>query len=413
VNHFAGAFLMGRKDNLHNRMGELRQRAGDEFASFYPESYLLPGQRRELALRWAANPRWIIKPAASSRGRGIHLRTSAGGSPPADSGIVQVYIARPFLITKRKFDIRLYAYISSSFPLRIYMHNTGLARFCTHEYDEHGSPEDVHMHLTNFALNKDDNEFVRNADGESVEDSKWSLEFWLDYMKSNGFNTESIMRDMEHVTIATIIAGMCEIRKTHEKWIPHRHTSYELYGIDIMLDENLKANLIEINISPSLSGLDSSLDHRLKYPLNLDALRMARIIECDPMSEDPCPGVEIIDEHYEASITQRRRELVEAKRVDPWANPVFADFVMVRDYLEEVDIKTGFRLAYPRQEVMETFAPCFDKMCYQDVVFNAWVTMSEARKQAVLAKHWGRYTDEMQKIMREVTFEDVYYSDED
>jgi tubulin polyglutamylase TTLL4 len=251
------------------------------------------------------------------------------------------------------------------------MHSAGLARFCTHEYDEHGSPEDLHMHLTNFALNKDEAEFVRPAESESIEDSKWSLEFWLNYMKSTGVDTEALMREMERVTIATVIAGMCEIRKTHEKWIAHRHTSYELYGMDIMLDENLKVNLIEINISPSLSGLDSSLDHRLKYPLNLDSLRMARIIECDPMSDDPCPGVEIIDEHYEDSITQSRSAQVEARTVNPWANPVFADFVMVRDYLEEVDIKTCFRLVYPRQEVIEAFAPCFDRMCYQDIVFNA------------------------------------------
>ena len=41
INHFAGAFLMGRKDNLNSRMKELAAR-GKGLADFYPKSYLLP-----------------------------------------------------------------------------------------------------------------------------------------------------------------------------------------------------------------------------------------------------------------------------------------------------------------------------------------------------------------------------------
>jgi tubulin polyglutamylase TTLL4 len=132
-------------------------------------------------------------------------------------------------------------------------------------------------------------------------------------MRGCGVDTDALMREMERIAIATVIAGMCEIRKTHARMIPHRHTSYELYGIDIMLDEGLKASLIEINISPSLSGVDSELDQRLKYPLNLDVLRMARIIECDPTLENPCPEVLIVDEHCKASLTGERIGQVEGE----------------------------------------------------------------------------------------------------
>ena len=403
INHFAGAFLMGRKDNLHDRMLELKKRA-PEIADFYPESYLLPKERAALEKRWKEVPTWIVKPSASSRGRGIYLVSSNDSDVPEENGIVQLYLPRPFLITKRKFDIRLYVYVPTIKPLRVYLHSAGLARFCTSEYDgETGSIEDVHKHLTNFTLNKDTPGFERcKGMDEDVRDSKWSFAFFNKYMSEHGISPEELMEKFEKVSIGTIIAGMCEIRKTHCSTIPHRHTSHEMYGIDIMLDENLHAHLIEINISPSLSGMDSELDKNLKYPLNLDLLRMGRIIDCMPGDEDPCPGVEILDDHYFGSMIPERVRAVESGAVDPWDDPVFADFVIIRDYLEEKEIKTGFRMIYPLPETMDRYKACFDKLCYQDVVFNGWIKMTERRREEVLRKHWKVYTKEMEKIAEEL-----------
>jgi tubulin polyglutamylase TTLL4 len=54
VNHFAGSFLVGRKDNLHKRMTELKLRTG-EFAKFYPETYLLPEEGANSRARWTVS----------------------------------------------------------------------------------------------------------------------------------------------------------------------------------------------------------------------------------------------------------------------------------------------------------------------------------------------------------------------
>jgi hypothetical protein len=120
------------------------------------------------------------------------------------------------------------------------------------------------------------------------------------------------------------------------------------------------------------------------------------------MSDDPCPGVEIIDDYYYKSMTAKRVQLVESRKVDPWEDPVFADFVIIRDYLEELDIKTKFRLVYPTPQNLDTFLPCFDRLCYQDLVFNSWIVMSQERKLAVLKKHFDRYQKKMGDVMKEL-----------
>ena len=41
------------------------------------------------------------------------------------------YINKPYLINDSKFDIRLYVYVTSYDPLRIYLFDDGLVRFAS------------------------------------------------------------------------------------------------------------------------------------------------------------------------------------------------------------------------------------------------------------------------------------------
>jgi tubulin polyglutamylase TTLL4 len=255
------------------------------------------------------------------------------------------------------------------------------------------------MHLTNFEVNEDDENFIAPSE-EKVENSKWSLQFWFQYLESIGVDVDRIKQEFERITIATIIAGMCEVRKAHGQAVPHRHTSCELYGIDLLIDENLNVYLIELNISPSMNGSSSSLDWKLKFPLNLDVLRLARIIECDSQKEEPCPAAELIDEEFYRSLRTERIADVVSGRVDPLEKPVFADFMIVRDLVEEWTIETGFRFVYPKPENIDLFRPCFDRVSYQDTVLWRWLRMSDGENVAALKGNWGKYAKSMQRIAK-------------
>ena len=69
---------------------------------------------------------------------------------------------KPYIINKLKFDLRIYVLLASVSPLKIYVYNEGLARFATEEYTSPNSDnlDSLFMHLTNYAINKYNPNFV-------------------------------------------------------------------------------------------------------------------------------------------------------------------------------------------------------------------------------------------------------------
>ena len=76
--------------------------------------------------------------------------------------VVQEYISNPYLINGYKFDLRLYVVVLQVLPFPVILKYTdGMARLCTIPYQHPNSSnlEDVCMHLTNYALNKQNKGF--------------------------------------------------------------------------------------------------------------------------------------------------------------------------------------------------------------------------------------------------------------
>ncbi|BHF69531.1 Tubulin polyglutamylase ttll5 [Sparganum proliferum] len=182
-----------------------------------------------------------------------------------------------------KFDLRLYVAVTSYDPLIIYVYEEGLARFATVRY-QFGirSLKNVCMHLTNYSVNKLNHDFVHNDDAD-VEDfgNKWSLGALLRYLRSEGKDTAGLMLRIEDIIIKSFLAVESPIVSACHLFQAGKNNCFELYGFDIIVDENLRPWLLEVNLSPSLA-CDTPLDFKVKSSMLADLLTLAGIQCHDP-----------------------------------------------------------------------------------------------------------------------------------
>lgn len=70
-----------------------------------------------------------------------------------------------------KFDLRIYTLIACCDPLIIYLYKDGLARFATEKYKKpsKSNMDEICMHLTNYAVNKDNPNFIFNESKDRAD----------------------------------------------------------------------------------------------------------------------------------------------------------------------------------------------------------------------------------------------------
>lgn len=118
----------------------------------FPEDYKRFIQDRELS---NFSHMYIMKPAASSCGRGIRVIGKKQEVKKRYGYIVSRYVAKPHLLNGRKYDLRLYVLVTSYDPLKIYLFKDGLVRLATVPYTtSKNSLKQRFVHLTNYSVNK-------------------------------------------------------------------------------------------------------------------------------------------------------------------------------------------------------------------------------------------------------------------
>ena len=132
--------------------------------------------------------------------------------------------------------------------------------------------------MTNFSVNKRSEKFVKNKDpGIDGEGSKWSLNALQKEFFELGLDFDRIFERIEDVIIKAVISIEPHIVNTMNQTNRFRNMCFETYGFDILLDNELKPWLLEVNVCPSLSS-SSPLDKKIKTSLMCDVFNMIGII---------------------------------------------------------------------------------------------------------------------------------------
>lgn len=254
-----------------------------------PQTFLLPADYKELvfAHNKSKGP-WIVKPVASSRGRGIFLAKTPdeiqSHIASDEQVVVARYIADPLCIDGHKCDIRIYAAVTSFDPLIIYVYEEGLVRIATVRYDNNAENLwNPCMHLCNYSINKYHTDYIKsNNAGDEDVGHKWTLSALLRHLRNQGCNTEQLMLNIEDIIIKAIFACTQPIVSACRMFVPNVSNCFELFGFDILIDDTLKPWLIEVNLSPSL-GCDTPLDTKVKASLLTDLLTIVGLPAISPL----------------------------------------------------------------------------------------------------------------------------------
>lgn len=278
LNHFPGTFQIGRKDRLWRNLSKMQVRFGKQEFSFFPRTFILPQDIKLLRKAWedsGSRQKWIIKPPASARGIGIQVIHKWSQMPRKRPLLVQKYLHKPYLISGNKFDLRIYVYVTSYDPLRIYIFSDGLVRFASCKYSSSMKTlSNKFMHLTNYSVNKKNSEYQTNSDDKACQGHKWALKALWQYLGSRGVNTTLIWEKIKDIVIKTVIASEPYVNSLLKMNVRTPYSCHELFGFDIMLDENLKPWILEVNISPSLHS-NTALDVSIKGQMIRDLLNLA------------------------------------------------------------------------------------------------------------------------------------------
>ncbi|GIL43744.1 hypothetical protein Vafri_1379 [Volvox africanus] len=294
INHFSGMLEICRKRAMARNLMKMARQFPQHF-DFFPRTFILPGDKEDFLADVRTRGKkqvYILKPDAGCQGRGIRL--VQGGkeevvarvlSEMATPNVVaQHYLSSPLLIHGYKFDLRIYALVLSCDPLRVFLFHEGLARICTEKYSPpKASNLDVSfMHLTNYAVNKKNEAFVAAvaANGDNGEDaSKWCLAQLRAYLTSLGHDYNKIWGDIGELIIKSLCSVQPILRNNYRSVLPPDNdgfSCFEVLGYDIMLDDQLRPWLIEVNHSPSFN-IDSPLDLAIKEELITQTIKLVRI----------------------------------------------------------------------------------------------------------------------------------------
>ena len=136
--------------------------------------------------------------------------------------------------------------VSDFNPLTIWIYKDCYLRFCTEKFTLEDTKESIH--LCNYSIQKN----YKNASDrhqDIPEENMWTnedfVEKYLTRLGKKNMWDEYIFPEMKNSIICSMLSA--------QDVIENRKNSFELYGADFMITDDLKPWLIEINCSPTMA----------------------------------------------------------------------------------------------------------------------------------------------------------------
>uniref|UniRef100_UPI00398E8B33 probable tubulin polyglutamylase TTLL2 n=1 Tax=Pristiophorus japonicus TaxID=55135 RepID=UPI00398E8B33 len=284
--HYPKILGITRKDNLARNLKRMSGIYGSATYNFSPIAFILPNDYTKFVAKYTKDKKvnggklgyWICKPVDLSRGRGIFIFQDIKDLTYSCSVIVQKYISNPLLISGYKFDLRIYVCVTSFCPLTVYIYQEGLVRFGTEKYSL-TALDNVYAHLTNTSINRFGPSYT--MDKERVGSGcKWTMSQFRSFLHSLNINELLMWQRISNIVTLTLL--------TITASIPSPPNCLELFGFDILIDDNMKPWLLEVNYSPALM-VDCNADVIVKKGLLYDLVDLLNYKKIDTLRQRGYP----------------------------------------------------------------------------------------------------------------------------
>ena len=188
---------------------------------------------------------------------------------------MQRYINNPILAYGHKLDFRVHMLIASVNPLIVYYHD-GFIRVSLQEYDLESKDSVIHFTNTHFADKifeeaRKNGEYYGKTEDELREFQTWNFTRLQDYLIEIGkIDDPKWLDNYLRPQFKRIMVHL--IRSVSSSFIK-KSNLFELWGLDFIMDDNLKLWFIEANPKPGIQGT-SPMRKKLMETLTYNMLEL-------------------------------------------------------------------------------------------------------------------------------------------
>ncbi|KAJ2951543.1 hypothetical protein O0L34_g13692 [Tuta absoluta] len=238
VNHFPGvAYLTNKVDLAITK------------SKYIPKAFRLP-KEREYFLKYASeNPKAVFV-EKNNQHREVVLKNVTDMSMEGTK-FVQEYVPNPFLVDGYKFDIGVYVVLTSVNPLRLYYFSDDvLFRYCPEKY----YPFDP-TNIKKYVIADDYRPTWRVPALEDIHIKYgYGMKDAFDiYARAQGKDPDKMWDEVYKAIREIFVKKEKHIIEALESY-PSKNNFFEMFRVDLMLDEDLNVYLLEANMSPNLSS---------------------------------------------------------------------------------------------------------------------------------------------------------------